>query len=141
MSITVKPVTPQFVAEIAGIDLAKPLTPADRDAIEDAINRYAIVVFHDQTLSDDRQIAFARRFGPIQASAQRARHHDIKHRLASGEIADISNLDGEGRVLEPDSRGARSAARHHARRGLDARAGGIISRWPVEMTPSRPSCR
>src|SRR5262245_9588419 len=104
MSITVKPVTPQFVAEIAGIDLAKPLTPADRDAIEDAINRYAIVVFHDQTLSDDQQIAFARHFGPIQAPAQRARHHDIKHRLASSEIADISNLDGEGRVLEPDSR-------------------------------------
>ena len=104
MSITVKPVTPQFVAEIAGIDLAKPLTPADRDAIEDAINRYAIVVFHDHKLSDDQQIAFARHFGPIQASAQRARHHDIKHRLASSEIADISNLDGEGRVLEPDSR-------------------------------------
>src|SRR5262252_11124224 len=95
MSITVKPVTPQFVAAIAGIDLAKPLTPADR---------YAIVVFHDQTLSDDQQIAFARHFGPIQAPAQRARHHDIKHRLASSEIADISNLDGEGRVLEPDSR-------------------------------------
>ena len=104
MSITVKPVTPQFVAEIAGIDLAKPLTPADRDTIEDAINRYAVVVFHDQTLSDDQQIAFARHFGPIQAPAQRARHHDIKHRLASSEIADISNLDGEGRVLEPDSR-------------------------------------
>ena len=104
MSITVKPVTPQFVAAIAGIDLAKPLTPADRDAIEDAINRYAIVVFHDQTPSDDQKIAFARHFGPIQAPAQRERHHDVKHRLTSSEIADISNLDGEGRVLEPDSR-------------------------------------
>src|SRR5262245_52955605 len=104
MSITVKPVTPQFVAEIAGIDLAKPLTPADRDAIEDAINRYAIVVFHGQKLSDEQQIAFARHFGPIQAPAQRARHHAIKHRLASSDIADISNLDGEGRVLAPDSR-------------------------------------
>jgi alpha-ketoglutarate-dependent 2,4-dichlorophenoxyacetate dioxygenase len=104
MSITVKPVTPEFVAEIAGIDLAQPLVPADRDGIEDAINRYAVVVFRGQRLSDDPQIDFARQLGPIQASAQRARHHDIRHRLASSEIADISNLDGEGRVLEPDSR-------------------------------------
>jgi alpha-ketoglutarate-dependent 2,4-dichlorophenoxyacetate dioxygenase len=32
MSITVKPVTPDFVAEISGLDLAQPLRPADRDA-------------------------------------------------------------------------------------------------------------
>ena len=31
MSITVKPVTPDFVAEISGLDLAQPLRPADRD--------------------------------------------------------------------------------------------------------------
>ena len=104
MSITVKPVTPDFVAEISGLDLAQPLKPADRDAIEAAINRYAIVVFHDQKLSDDQQIDFARHFGPIHSSAQRARHTSIKHRLPSTEIADISNLDGDCNVLAPDSK-------------------------------------
>jgi alpha-ketoglutarate-dependent 2,4-dichlorophenoxyacetate dioxygenase len=104
MSITVKPVTPDFVAEISGIDLAQPLQPADRDTIEAAINRYAIVVFHGQTLTDDRQIEFARHFGPINSPAQRARHTGIKHRLASLEIADISNLDGDSNVLAPDSK-------------------------------------
>jgi alpha-ketoglutarate-dependent 2,4-dichlorophenoxyacetate dioxygenase len=104
MSITVKPVTPDFVAEISGLDLAQPLKPADRDAIEAAINRYAVVVFHDQKLLDDQQIAFARHFGPIHSSAQRARHTTIKHRLASTEIADISNLDGDSNVLAPDSK-------------------------------------
>ena len=104
MSITVKPVTPDFVAEISGLDLAQPLKPADRDAIEAAINRYAIVVFHDQKLSDDQQIDFARHFGPIHSSAQRARHTGIKHRLASTEIADISNLDGDGKVLDVNSK-------------------------------------
>src|SRR5689334_15700621 len=98
MSITVKPVTPDFVAEISGIDLAQPLQPADRDAIEAAINRYAIVVFHGQTLSDDQQIDFARHFGPIHSSAQKARHTGIKHRLPGNDIADISNLDGDGNV-------------------------------------------
>jgi alpha-ketoglutarate-dependent 2,4-dichlorophenoxyacetate dioxygenase len=104
MSITVKPVTADFVAEISGIDLARPLGPADRDAIEKTINRYAVVVFRDQTLGDDQQIAFARHFGPIHSSAQRARHTAIKHRLAANEIADISNLDGDGHVMQADHR-------------------------------------
>jgi len=104
MSITVKPVTPDFVAEISGLDLAQPLKPADRDAIEAAINRYAIVVFHDQKLTDEQQVDFARQFGPIHSSAQRARHTGIKHRLAVTEIADISNLDGDSNVLAPDSK-------------------------------------
>ncbi len=104
MSITVKPVTLDFVAEISGLDLAQPLKPADRDAIEAAINRYAIVVFHDQRLTDDQQVDFARHFGPIHSSAQRARHTGIKHRLPSNEIADISNLDGDANILAPDSK-------------------------------------
>ena len=59
MSITVTPTRSDFTADISGIDLAQPLKAADRDAIEDAINRYAVVVFHDQKLSDDQQIDFA----------------------------------------------------------------------------------
>ena len=104
MSITVKPTHPDFVTEISGVDLARPLKPADRDAIEDAINRYAIVVFHGQTLTDEQQIDFARHFGPIHSSAQKARHTGIKHRIASNDIADISNLDGDGKVLAADSK-------------------------------------
>ncbi len=104
MSITVKPVTPDFVAEISGLDLAQPLKPADRDAIEATINRYAIVVFHGQMLTDDQQIGFARYFGPIASPAQKARHTGIKHRIASNDIADISNLDGDGNVLETNSK-------------------------------------
>jgi alpha-ketoglutarate-dependent 2,4-dichlorophenoxyacetate dioxygenase len=104
VSITVTPTHPEFVAGISGIDLTQPLKPTDRDAIEAAINRYAVVVFHDQTLTDDQQIAFARHFGPIHSSAQRARHKSIKHRLASDEIADISNLDGDNKVMDQTAR-------------------------------------
>ena len=86
------PTRPDFVAEISGIDLAQPLRSADRDAIESAINRYAVVVFRGQKLSDAQQIVFSAQFGPIHSSAQRARHQGIKHRLERTEIADISNL-------------------------------------------------
>lgn len=104
MSITVQPTHPDFVAEIAGIRLAGPLAADDRDAIEDAINRYAVVVFRDQALTDDQQVAFARNFGPIQSSAQKARHTGVKHRIPGNDIADISNLDGDSKILETNSK-------------------------------------
>src|SRR5258708_39332146 len=104
LSITVTPITPSFVAEISGIDLAQPLTPNDRDAIEDAINRYAVVVFRGQTLTDAQHIDFSAALGPIHSSAQRARHSGIKHSLGRTVLADISNLDGDGEVLEVDAR-------------------------------------
>lgn len=104
MSITVTPTRPEFVAEIAGVDVSRPLNPADRQAIEDAIDRYAVVVFRGQTLDDEKQVAFARNFGPIASSALKLRHRDIKHRIESSDVADISNLDGDGNVLKPDAR-------------------------------------
>ena len=104
MSITVTPTHPEFVAEISGVDVAQPLSPADRQVIEDAINRYAVVAFRGQTLDDERQVAFAGNFGPIESSALKLRHRDIKHRIESSQVADISNLDGDGNVMKPDAR-------------------------------------
>jgi alpha-ketoglutarate-dependent 2,4-dichlorophenoxyacetate dioxygenase len=104
VSITVTPVHPEFVAEIGGVDVAKKLSPSDRQVIEDAINRYAVVVFRGQTLDDEKQVAFAGNFGPIESSALKLRHRDIKHRIASSQVADISNLDGDGNVMKPDAR-------------------------------------
>jgi len=104
MSITVTPATPGFFAEISSIDIARPLPPADRHAIEAAINRYAVVVFRGQKLTDGQQIEFAGHFGPIHSSAQRARHTGVKHRLERTELADISNLDGDGNVLEVNAK-------------------------------------
>jgi len=104
MSITVKPTHADFVTEISGVDLARPLTPADRDAIEDAITAMRSWFFTTRRSTDEQQIDFARNFGPIASSAQQARHTGIKHRIASNDIADISNLDGDGNVLLPDSK-------------------------------------
>jgi alpha-ketoglutarate-dependent 2,4-dichlorophenoxyacetate dioxygenase len=104
VSISVQPITPSFVAEISGIDLAQPLKPNDRDAIEDAINRYAVVVFRGQALTDDQQIEFSSQLGPLHTPGQRARHTGIKHRLARTELADISNLDGDGKVLDTNAK-------------------------------------
>jgi len=80
------------------------LQPSDRAAIEEAINRYAVVVFRGQQLTDVQQIDFAAHLGPIHTPGQRARHTGIKHRLERTELADISNLDGDGKVLEVNAK-------------------------------------
>lgn len=102
--ISVKQLHPLFFGEISGVDISCPLSPADHKAIVDAIDRHAVVVFHGQKLDDEAQIAFARQFGPVESSALKLRHRDIKHRLPSNEIADISNLDGDGKVMQPEAR-------------------------------------
>lgn len=64
-NLAVKNLAAPLGAEIAGIDLSRPLTPADIDAIETVWRERLVVVFHGQTLSDPQLIAFSRNFGEL----------------------------------------------------------------------------
>ena len=63
--IEIRPLQPTIGAEIHGVDLAEPLTPAHRDAIKAAILDYKVVFFRDQVLDRQGQADFARQFGPL----------------------------------------------------------------------------
>ena len=102
MSATVWPVTDTFVAEIGDADLSRRLSDADFRAVEDAFERYAVLIFPDQVLDQDQHVAFARRFGPIDRSMI-VEVEGAKPRVPS-EIADVSNLDNRGEILAPDNR-------------------------------------
>jgi taurine dioxygenase len=52
-------------AEVSGIDVSKPLPPADVDAIAAAWRERLVVVFHGQQLSDPQLIAFSKNFGEL----------------------------------------------------------------------------
>jgi taurine dioxygenase len=52
-------------AEVAGVDVSKPIPQADIDAIEVAWRDRLVVVFHDQDLSDPQLIAFSKNFGEL----------------------------------------------------------------------------
>jgi alpha-ketoglutarate-dependent 2,4-dichlorophenoxyacetate dioxygenase len=90
----VRPLSPDFGAEITGVDVAGPLSDAGVQAITAASRRYAVIVFRGQKLDDDSQLAFAKRFGEVELviSSHRAR------RLSRPELVDVSNLDEHGRV-------------------------------------------
>ncbi|MEZ5816713.1 MAG: TauD/TfdA family dioxygenase [Hyphomicrobiaceae bacterium] len=88
MALSVRQLHPLFAAEIDGVDLSR-LDDPTRDRVDDAINRYAVLVFHGQSLDDDQLLALGRRFGNIAAP----RNHRVERRLKHAELADISNLD------------------------------------------------
>lgn len=65
MAIAIKNLDAPLGAEIAEIDLSKPLTRDDIDAVEAAWRERLVVVFHGQPLSDPQLIAFSRNFGEL----------------------------------------------------------------------------
>jgi alpha-ketoglutarate-dependent 2,4-dichlorophenoxyacetate dioxygenase len=101
MAVDIWPVTDDFVAEVGDVDLAS-LSDDDFAAIEEAFERYAVLVFPDQHLSQDAHIAFARRFGPIDRSMI-TQMDGTKPRVPV-EIADVSNLDHDGSIMALDNR-------------------------------------
>jgi alpha-ketoglutarate-dependent 2,4-dichlorophenoxyacetate dioxygenase len=102
MGATIWPVTEHFVAEVGDIDLAQPLSDAEFRIVENAFERYAVLVFPDQTLSQEQHVAFARRFGPIDRSMM-VQMDGVKPRVPA-EIADVSNLDSRGEILAREDR-------------------------------------
>jgi alpha-ketoglutarate-dependent 2,4-dichlorophenoxyacetate dioxygenase len=76
------------------------VTPEVFTEIEAAFDRSGILVFPEQPLSDEQQLAFSRMFGPLEVNPNYA---GAKMRLRP-DVADISNLDADGRVLAREDR-------------------------------------
>jgi alpha-ketoglutarate-dependent 2,4-dichlorophenoxyacetate dioxygenase len=102
MAITVCPITHGFVAEIGDVDLSGRLEPGDLAAIKDAFTKYAVLIFPDQTLSQDQHLDFASLFGPLETTIALFRK-DAKLRVRK-EFADVSNLDPDNKVWGENSR-------------------------------------
>ena len=102
MAIEIRQVNPVFVAEIGGIDLSKSVDRPTVDAIWQAIDRYAVLVFRDQCLDDTQLRDFAANFGALEIGRAAARGG--RRRLAHPEIGDISNLDEDGRLRDREDR-------------------------------------
>lgn len=66
MSITIEPITEHFAARVGGVDLVNGLDDALFATIRQAFEEHGILVFHDQPMTDDEQIAFSERFGPLE---------------------------------------------------------------------------
>ncbi len=102
MPLTLHPITSQFAGEAAGVDLRRPLSATDIDAIDAAMDHYGVLVFRDQPMDQAQQIACARQFGPLDAGLRKAT--GAPTRFEYDELIDISNVALDGTVAEPADR-------------------------------------
>jgi alpha-ketoglutarate-dependent 2,4-dichlorophenoxyacetate dioxygenase len=102
MTITVHPITPDFAAEIGGVDLREPIGKATVTAVNGAINKAGVLIFHDQFITDEQQQAFSRNFGDLETTVKIYRK-DHKPRLDI-HVSDVSNLDEQNRLLAKNDR-------------------------------------
>src|SRR5215469_15116709 len=94
----IRQLQPHFVGEVSGVDSAKPLDAAAVSDIWNAIDRYAVLVLHEQHLDDEQLRNFARNFGTLEIG--RAAAEARRRRLSLPEIGDISNLDEESNLRQ-----------------------------------------
>jgi len=106
MTKAIRPLDPQnrpfFAGEVSGIDLTHRLSDEEVAFIHDGMNQYGVLVFRDQKLDDESQLAFSRQLGPLEQATG-----DImppEERRMSMDLNDISNLDRNGNVLARDDR-------------------------------------
>ena len=103
MSLEFRKLHPSFGAEAGPIDLRE---VRDEDALEpirEAMDRYAVVVFRKQRLSNDEQIAFASR---LDGELHRKTGISVlqKSRFGDEALTDVSNVGPDGELLESDAR-------------------------------------
>jgi alpha-ketoglutarate-dependent 2,4-dichlorophenoxyacetate dioxygenase len=103
MTISIRQIHPVFVGEVSGVDIAWPLSTEDVSAIDDGMNRYAVLVFHDQKITDEQQMAFTVNFGAMEDARGGNITKPEERRLEVG-MNDVSNLGKDGRLMERDSR-------------------------------------
>jgi alpha-ketoglutarate-dependent 2,4-dichlorophenoxyacetate dioxygenase len=104
MTLTIRPIHPLFCGEVSGVDLARELSPQQVQALEAGMDRYAVLLFRDQPLTDEQQMAFSRHFGELENPHGGNIPRKADDRRIRAEMNDVSNLDKDGRPLDRESR-------------------------------------
>lgn len=103
MPVAIRPIQPNFAGEVSGLDITQPVAQADVAAIEAGMDKFAVLVFRDQRLTDAQQMAFSLNFGALEVAPGNNITKPEDKRLATG-MNDVSNLGKDGKPLALDSR-------------------------------------
>ena len=103
MAVAIRQLHKHFVGEVSGLDLRQPLTEEQAREVEAAMDKYAVLVFHGQDISDEQQLAFALNFGEREKARGGTIVKKDEYRLTTG-LNDVSNLGKDGKPLARDSR-------------------------------------
>jgi alpha-ketoglutarate-dependent 2,4-dichlorophenoxyacetate dioxygenase len=89
---------PGFAAQVRGVTLADVANDdAVYEAVRAAFEQHSVLVFRNQDVSDDSQLAFSRRFGPPEVTKVGS--------LGTGtHFVILTTIDKDGKVVPPDHR-------------------------------------
>ena len=103
MGITFERLGPSLAARVTSLDLTRPLGPAEAAAVEAGMDEHAVLVFPGQQVTDEQQLAFTLNFGALENTAGGNVTKQDQRRL-DARMADVSNLDKDGKPLARDDR-------------------------------------
>jgi len=103
MNLSIRQIHPVFVGEVSGIDIARPLSRDEVAAVEAGMDRYAVLLFRDQKVSDEQQMAFSLNFGVLEDARGGNITKPEDRRLPVG-MGDVSNLGRDGQPMDRASR-------------------------------------
>jgi alpha-ketoglutarate-dependent taurine dioxygenase len=114
---------------ITGVDLSRPLSPSDNDAIVAAFLAHHVVVFPAQSLSREQQFLFAANFGEVEAHGA---HRGEAKRYGVAHV--MSNLGADG---QPTFRTSKAANYHwHTDKPYHPAPPLLTTLYAVELPPS-----
>lgn len=89
----VVPLSPALGAEIRGVDASRPISPEIFSRIEKAWHENLVILLRGQELDEDRQVAFAERFGELSPI------HTGHHSATNKAVMYIGNRKQDGRHI------------------------------------------
>ncbi|HEX6210534.1 MAG TPA: TauD/TfdA family dioxygenase [Methylomirabilota bacterium] len=99
MALETRRLHPCFGVEIVGVDVARVDDRTFAEIVE-AFDEHSVLLFRGQSIGDEAQIAFSRRFGPLETSL---RTITSLARVAP-EVSNLANVDAEDRLIPAGDR-------------------------------------
>ena len=90
----INPLHPLFAAEVTGLDLDSPPDRETFSEIHEAFEKYAVLVFRNQPITDEQQIAFSERFGDLETTK-------VGTPGAGSKLITLTNFSPEGKIVPP----------------------------------------
>ena len=96
MTFTLRKLTENIGAEVNDIDLTAPISKDTFAQLRTALAEHAVLVFHDQEISDEQQVAFTEGLGRIEMTMRSDPIGD------GGPVGVLTNLDENGDLIPPE---------------------------------------
>jgi len=96
--ITIKPITPRFVADIDGVDL-RSITEDQFTEVYQAWLDYGVLRIRDQNLNDDELQAFSARFGPLEELPFGRMPESERKMIKNRYVTPLSNIIVDGKPI------------------------------------------